>query len=350
MAIGTAIVVAALIFLLVVRPGFALGLLIVAGGCVAAFIGVVENQTVKRVKESEEAKRMALTAIRPADLSLSDVTLRRTISLDGRAFTLKGTVTNNSEFPVKYIAFEVTIRDCRDLSVDAVSENCRTVGQDSNAITTKVPAGQTREFETTALTFKDLPDPWRCLDNAPFTKRQFTGQGSSESDKQAYSEGFVQGRRFLHPMLGFTFLAPEGFALYNTTDAVRGVNDGRDQALQLEVVSVPAEQTLAEYLNSGWIQNIDPKTVEEVIVNGLPAATATAKGDQWVFRLYAVRFGSDVYRFIYSSKGTAPEIDRTFRESVSTFRRMTLAEAECPKGRSFAWKITEIQAAGFGYY
>src|SRR6516225_1618742 len=30
------------------------------------------------------------------------------------------------------------------------------------------------------------------------------------------SEGFVRGRRFLHPRLGFTFTAPEGFALDNT--------------------------------------------------------------------------------------------------------------------------------------
>jgi predicted Zn-dependent protease len=44
-----------------------------------------------------------------------------------------------------------------------------------------------------------------------------------------------------------------------------------------------------------------------------------------------VRFGSDVYRFIYASKRTTPEIDRAFRESVGTFRRMTLAESQAAK-------------------
>src|SRR4030095_13130393 len=82
---------------------------------------------------------------------------------------------------------------------------------------------------------------------------------------------------------------------------------------------------------SRWIENIAPKSVEEMVINGLPAATATAKGDQWVFRLYAVRFGRDVYRFIFSSKRTTAEIDRTFRESVGTFRRMTLAESQAAK-------------------
>ena len=94
---------------------------------------------------------------------------------------------------------------------------------------------------------------------------------------------------------------------------------------------VPAEQTLADYLTSGWIENIDRKTVEELTISGLPAATATAKGDQWVFRLYAVRFGSDVYRFIFATKRMNAETDRAFRESVGSFRRMSLAESQAAK-------------------
>jgi predicted Zn-dependent protease len=182
------------------------------------------------------------------------------------------------------------------------------------------------------------------IKNAQGNARQFTTPGAGERDKSAYlagvdglvygedpSEGFVRGRRFLHPKLGFTFLAPDGFSLDNTAQAVLGVKEGGGQALRLDVVRVPAEQTLADYLTSGWIESIDAKTVEEVIVNGLPAATAVARGDQWVFRLYAVRFGSDVYRFIFASKRQSSEIDRQFRESVSTFRRMTLAESQAAK-------------------
>jgi predicted Zn-dependent protease len=145
------------------------------------------------------------------------------------------------------------------------------------------------------------------------------------------SEGFVRGRHFLHPKLGFTFTAPDGFALDNTAQAVLGVKKGGGQALRLDVVRVPAEQTLAAYLTSGWIENIDPATVDDVVVNGFPGATAAAKGDQWDFRLYAVRFGSDVYRFIFAAKHRTPEADREFRESVGTFRRMSLAEIEQAK-------------------
>ena len=182
------------------------------------------------------------------------------------------------------------------------------------------------------------------IKNAQASARQFNAPGAGERDKADYlagidamvygedpSEGFVRGRRFLHPRLGFTFLAPEGFTLDNTAQAVLGVKESGGQALRFDAVLVPAEQTLAKYLTSGWIENIDAKSVEEVGINGLPAATATAKGDQWVFRLYAVRFGSDVYRFIFASKRTTVEVDRAFRESVGTFRRMTLTESQAAK-------------------
>ncbi|MGH6980640.1 MAG: M48 family metalloprotease, partial [Stellaceae bacterium] len=185
------------------------------------------------------------------------------------------------------------------------------------------------------------------ITNAIANARQYSGQSAATTastgpvgvrDRPGYlsgidgivfgedpSEGYVRGRRFLHPRLGFTFTAPEGFALDNTAQAVLGVKRGGGQALRLDVVRVPSEQTLAGYLTSGWIENIDPSTVEDITVNGFPGATAAAKGDQWEFRLYAIRFGSDVYRFIFAAKRRTPESDRVFRESIGTFRRMSLA-------------------------
>src|SRR6202043_2546441 len=182
------------------------------------------------------------------------------------------------------------------------------------------------------------------IERAQTTARQYNSPENTERDREEYlaaidnivfgedpSEGFVRGRRFLHPKLGFTFTAPDGFVLDNTAQAVLGVKHGGGQALRLDVVRVPAEQTLAGYLTSGWIDNIDAQTVEELTVNGFPGATAAAKGDQWEFRLYAIRFGSDVYRFIFAAKRRTPEMDRIFRESVGTFRRMSLAEIEQAK-------------------
>ena len=180
--------------------------------------------------------------------------------------------------------------------------------------------------------------------NAQNNARQFAAPGPAERDRSAYLgsidgvvygedpiEGYVRGRRFLHPKLGFTFTAPEGFTLENTAQAVLGLKSGGSQALRLDVVRVPAEQSLAEYLNSGWIENVDAASIEELTINGFPAASATARGDQWSFRLYAVRFGSEVYRFIYAAKGRTPDTDKTFRESISSFRRLTMTEIEQAK-------------------
>jgi predicted Zn-dependent protease len=180
--------------------------------------------------------------------------------------------------------------------------------------------------------------------NAQSNARQFAGTGAAERDHNAYLasidglvfgedpiEGFVRGRRFLHPKLGFTFTAPEGFTLENTAQAVLGLKDGGAQALRLDLVRVPAEQSLTDYLNSGWIENVEPGSIEDASFGGFSAATATAKGDQWAFRLYAVRFGSDVYRFIFAAKTRTPESDKSFREAVATFRQLTDKEIQQAK-------------------
>jgi predicted Zn-dependent protease len=177
------------------------------------------------------------------------------------------------------------------------------------------------------------------IKNALANARQYSAPGTGERDKAAYlaaldgmtygedpSEGFVRGRRFLHPRLGFTFTAPEGFVLDNTAQAVLGVKEGSLQALRLDVVRIPPEQSLADYLRSGWIEGIEEGSIEELTVNGLPAATAIASGEEWTFRLHVVRLGGDVYRFVFATKVRTPEIDRSFREAVATFRRMTAAE------------------------
>lgn len=106
-----------------------------------------------------------------------------------------------------------------------------------------------------------------------------------------------------------------------------GLKDGGGEALRLDVVSVPAEQSLGDYLKSGWIENVEPGSVAEFAVSGFPAATATARGKDLSFRLYAVRFGSDVYRFIFAAKAMNAAVDRSFRDSIASFRRMSLQES-----------------------
>jgi predicted Zn-dependent protease len=182
------------------------------------------------------------------------------------------------------------------------------------------------------------------VENAQATARQYTSPASGERDRETYlaaidnivygedpSEGFVRGRRFLHPKLGFTFAAPENFTLDNTAQAVIGVREGGTQAMRFDVVRVPAEQSLSDYLNSGWMENVDKPSTEDLTINGFPAASAQARGDQWQFKVYALRFGSDVYRFIFATKEKTTESDRNARETVNSFRRLSLEEIQAAR-------------------
>lgn len=171
-----------------------------------------------------------------------------------------------------------------------------------------------------------------------------TKQSDGERDRNAYlsaldgmvygddpKEGFVRGRKFFHPKLGFTFTAPEGFSLENTSQAVLGATQTGREALRLDAVRVASDQSLAQYLSSGWIDGVEINTVETLTVNGFSAATAIARGDQWSFRMFAIRFGSDVYRLIFAARELTPELDKQFRAASDTFRRVSTGEAETVK-------------------
>jgi predicted Zn-dependent protease len=192
------------------------------------------------------------------------------------------------------------------------------------------------------------------VQNARASARQYASPQAGERDRETYlaaidnivygedpSEGFVRGRRFLHPKLGFSFAAPDTFTLDNTAQAVIGVRDGGTQAMRFDVVRVSADQSLSAYLNSGWMENVDKSSTEELTVNGFPAASAIATGDQWHFKVYVLRFGADVYRFIFASRQKSTESERNARETVNSFRRLTLEEIQA--ARPLRIKVITVQ-------
>jgi predicted Zn-dependent protease len=192
------------------------------------------------------------------------------------------------------------------------------------------------------------------VQRARTSARQYVSPDNAERDREDYlsaidnivygedpSEGFVRGRRFLHPKLGFTFQAPDNFTLDNTAQAVIGVREGGSQAMRFDVVRVPGDQTLGDYLNSGWMEGVDKSSTEDITISGFPAASAIAKGDQWQFKVYALRFGSDVYRFIFATRQKTQESERNARETVSSFRRLSLDEVQA--ARPLRIKVITVQ-------
>lgn len=139
------------------------------------------------------------------------------------------------------------------------------------------------------------------------------------------SQGFARGRRFLHPRLGFSFLAPDGFTFENGAEALLGVSpDGR--ALRMDAARLSPGQSLETYVTDNWIDGTEPGPIETLDVNGMESVTLLAKGREWTFRFAVVRFGSDVYRLIYAARDLTPEIDAGFRASLMSFKRLSASE------------------------
>jgi predicted Zn-dependent protease len=92
------------------------------------------------------------------------------------------------------------------------------------------------------------------------------------------------------------------------------------------------------FVTRGVLANQNPKNVEALEINGLPAATATVRGANTPFgrkpaRVVVVQFNNLYYLFFGASRsgGEVPDADRLFLSSAQTFRRMSgdeLARAE----------------------
>lgn len=140
------------------------------------------------------------------------------------------------------------------------------------------------------------------------------------------SQGYVRGNRFVHPVIGFSFTAPPDFTLENSADSIVGIGPN-ETALRLDSIQVPAGQKLGTHLANDLMEGVQISAVEEIEVNGFPAAIAVARGRDWNFRLAGIRFGSNVYRIVYATRNLTPELDATFRASIQSFHRLSSAEA-----------------------
>ena len=169
--------------------------------------------------------------------------------------------------------------------------------------------------------------------------RQFGAPGIGETGRDAYltaidgvafgdnpSQGLAIGRRFLHPTLGFAFEAPEGFTLENQSAALIGVGENGSQALRLDSIEASPSTSLESALASGWIDGVKTSSIETIKDADLPMAIAVAQGEQWSFRLGAVRLGGRIYRLIFAAHSLAPAVDARFVASIKSFHRITPAE------------------------
>jgi len=175
--------------------------------------------------------------------------------------------------------------------------------------------------------------------------RQIGAPGIGTTDRDSYlaainglmfgddpAEGSVRGRHFVHPRLGFAFTAPEGFVLENSAQAVLGVKAGGAEALRLDSVQVPLSTTLESYIVSGWVDGLLQSSVKATEINGLKAATASARAGEWNFLIAVIRFNSnEVYRIIFAVRSLNDETNAEFDSLTASFHKVTSEEASAVK-------------------
>lgn len=170
--------------------------------------------------------------------------------------------------------------------------------------------------------------------------RRIGGPGLGESGRAAYlaaidglsfgdnaADGVIRGRRFVHPRLGVAFEAPEGIALENTAKAVLGASSDGGRRFLFDAIEAPEGQPLDAVLRSSWNEAVETGTVETLSVNGAPAAVATARGKEWMFRMAAIRLGATTFRLVVAGKGQTAELERSFRAALGSVRAVGADEA-----------------------
>ncbi len=147
-------------------------------------------------------------------------------------------------------------------------------------------------------------------------------------------QGVVRGRLFEHPDLGIRFEVPPGFTLVNLPKQV--IAHGPDDAAMVfdlaELKEVRAARDLGDYIARYWLGRAGAKGIEKITINGMDAATGSARlsinGKTYDARPVAVRKDrTNVYRLLFLSR---PEktaaLAQDYRRATYSFR--TLSEAE----------------------
>jgi len=146
------------------------------------------------------------------------------------------------------------------------------------------------------------------------------------------AQGFVRGRRFLHPELGFAFEVPEDFELANTPERVVAQNSN-GAAILFDAAGTRSTARMTRYLAEDWGRGVSLNDLQALDVNGLEAATAWARLDtrqgQADFRLVAIRLDSAIYRFLFVTPSNLSEsLSAPQRRTTYSFRRLSGQDAD----------------------
>ncbi|MEM1382518.1 MAG: M48 family metalloprotease [Pseudomonadota bacterium] len=171
--------------------------------------------------------------------------------------------------------------------------------------------------------------------------------GIAYGDSEAH--GFVRGRRFSHPLLRFTYLAPRGFEISNASRAVRA--EGPKGARFILDGARSKAASLSDYIRKTWVPGLAKSTEVAAVgtirtrqINGLEAAEVVVevKVNNRPFEalLVAVRLDGALYRLtglVPGGSGLMPAV----REAAESFRKLSIEEAKSLKPKRVV--VTEVR-------
>ena len=147
------------------------------------------------------------------------------------------------------------------------------------------------------------------------------------------SQGFIRGRLFAHPTLGFRFEVPPGYRLNNTDEAVVGEHENGSLLIFDGDATPEGDFGMMWYLANVWAEGRELSAKERITVNGMEAATGELRlqsDGEWVdIRLIAYYFDAEtIYRFTFITPvGVSAALNEELRRTTYSFRRLSDAEA-----------------------
>lgn len=151
-------------------------------------------------------------------------------------------------------------------------------------------------------------------------------------------EGFMQDDAFIHPDLGFRFEFPPGFDVKNGKTSVVGTGEnGTTIIFDMESPKVATGMpNLIDYVGRHWApkQGIRPDNLERLTINGLDAATGTARVDTNKgvrdIRLLAIRGGREgLFRFAFLTEPNVTSgMSVPLRRTTYSFRLLKPGEGD----------------------
>ncbi len=163
-----------------------------------------------------------------------------------------------------------------------------------------------------------------------------------DSEKQ----GFVRGKNFYHPGMGFTFSAPDGFTIMNSPTEVIASHPGGSVIVLDSGRDDQGREPMA-YLTQVWMKSAPPQDAQSVTVNGMRAATAafagTANNKPVIIRVVAIEWKpGQFFRFQMAMPESAgADIVEGMKRTTYSFRAMTAAE----RGSIHPLKVHTVTAA-----